>query len=444
MTVGARGGGEGAARGDEAPGDRSTRRPGETAASAGPRSAAWRPEWLWRTVARFDSPVLAAAVALIVYAAFALWHGAPGGVSPFPYYSYLADAFLHGQTSLRLPPPTLHDLSIFDGRVYLYWFPFPALVLLPFVAVWGVRFSDVGFTLALGAVNVALVAVLLRAAVAGRWLRLDRVRRGALVLCFALGTVNLTVAPFGRVWFTGQIVGFTALALAYLAAIRSRGVAGALLTGLALSAALATRSHLVFAGIWPLWALLSRERTARRRLGVLAGVAVPVLVTVALLALYDQVRFGSPLETGIRFHRMGGAFVETYARYGAFNLHYVPRNVFYELLTYPLVPGFESLQGGGLFWMTPVLLAAFWARSRRPGFIRAAVVSIVLTALPIFLVMGTGYVQWGPRYSLDFMIPLLLLAALGLRRWRPRGIAIALGLSLAIYLAGAGYLALYL
>ena len=42
------------------------------------------------------------------------------------------------------------------------------------------------------------------------------------------------------------------------------------------------------------------------------------------------------------------------------------------------------------------------------------------------------------------MIPLLLLAALGLRRWQPRGIAIALGLSLAIYLAGAGYLALYL
>jgi hypothetical protein len=33
---------------------------------------------------------------------------------------------------------------------------------------------------------------------------------------------------------------------------------------------------------------------------------------------------------------------------------------------------------------------------------------------------------------------------MGLRRWRPRGISIALGLSLAIYLLGAGYLALYL
>ena len=70
--------------------------------------------------------------------------------------------------------------------------------------------------------------------------------------------------------------------------------------------------------------------------------------------------------------------------------------------------------------------------------------SCVLTAIPILLVMGTGYVQWGPRYTLDFTVPLLLLTAMGLSRWPPRRIAVTLGLSLAIYLAGAGYLALYL
>src|SRR5262249_50490329 len=259
-------------------------------------------------------------VALVVYAAFAFWHGDPHGRSPFPYYGYLADAFLHGQTSLRLPPPDTHDLSVFQGKLYLYWFPFPALLFLPFVALFGVGFSDVAFTVVLGAVNVALVAVLLRAAVAGRWIRLDRVRRGALVTCFALGTVHLTLAPFGRVWFTGQVVGFSALVLAYLAAIRMRGVVGALITGLALSAALTTRSHLLLAGVWALWALCSKERTSGRRLAVLGFAALPVLATVALLGVYNQVRFGSPLETGIRFHQMGGAFVQSYAKYGAFNI----------------------------------------------------------------------------------------------------------------------------
>ena len=398
----------------------------------------------WRVLALADRPLLAAAVALVVYAAFALWHGDPHGRSPFPYYGYLADAFLHGQTSLRLPPPDIHDLSVFQGKLYLYWFPFPALLFLPFVALRGVGFSDVAFTVVLGAVNVALVAVLLRAAVAGRWIRLDRVRRGVLVTCFALGTVHLTLAPFGRVWFTGQLVGFATVALAYLAAVRLRGIPGALASGAALAAALATRSHLLLTGVWPAWALLSKERTSARRMAVLASGVAPLLATLGLLAAYDQARFGSPLETGIRFHRMGTVFVEDFARYGAFSLHYLPRNFFYEFLTYPLVPGLESLQGGGLFWMTPLFLAAFWARRGRPGSRRALVLSCVLTAIPILLVMGTGYVQWGPRYTLDFTVPLLLLTAMGLSRWPPRRIAVTLGLSLAIYLAGAGYLALYL
>ncbi len=412
-------------------------------ATAALSSARWhgRP---WAVLALADRPLVAAGAALVVYAAFALWHGDPGGVSPFPYYQYLADAFLHGQTSLRLTPPDTHDLSVFEGKLHLYWGPFPALLLVPFVAVWGVRFSDVAFTVLLGALDVALVAVLLRAAVAGRRVRLDRVRRGALVTCFAFGSVHLTLAPFGRVWFTGQLIGFAALGLAYLAAIRLRGPAGALAAGLALSAALATRPHLVVAGVWPVWALLSKEPTGRRRLGVLAAMALPVLAAVALLGAYDVARFGSLLETGLRFHRMGGVFVDDFARYGAFSLHYLPRNVFYELLTYPLVPGLESLQGGGLFWMTPVFLAAFWARGGPRGSVRALVASIVFTAIPIFLVMGTGYVQWGPRYTLDFTVPLLLLTGMGLARWRPPAIGTALGLSVAIYLVGAAFLALKL
>jgi hypothetical protein len=298
--------------------------------------------------------------------------------------------------------------------------------------------------------------------VAARVVRLDRARRAVLVVCFALGTVHLTLAPFGRVWFTGQLVGFAAVALAYLAALRLRGAAAFFLTGLCLAAAAATRNNLVFTGLWPAWFLLTRSAPApagaafrsasapsgapwTRRAGLLALGLLPVAATVGLLLLYNQVRFGSPLENGLRFHAMGEPFVADYRQYGAFNIHYLPRNVLYQYLTYPLPLRLTSDQGGGLFWMTPPFLAAFWGLSSRPrGSVVALVLSIALTAVPILLLMGTGYVQWGPRYTLDFTVPLLLLTALGLRRWPLRWAVVALLPALAVYGYGAAHFALHL
>ena len=407
----------------------------------------------WRqALLAVEQPWVAGGLALVVYLAVASAHvrgpGLGQWVSPFPYFNYLSDAFLHAQGHLRLMPPSTHDLIQLDGRLYLYWSPFPAVALMPFVALFGVGFSDVLFTAVLGAFDVVLVALLLRAAVVARVVRLDRARRAILVACFALGTVHLTLAPFGRVWFTSQLVGFCAVALAYLAALRLRGAPAVLTAGLCLAAATATRNNLLFTGLWPAWFLLSGPALTRqgpasrrpwpRRAGLLLLGVLPIAAMGGLLLLYNQLRFGSPLENGYRFHAMGEPFRADFQRYGLFHLHYLPRNVFCELVTYPLPERDSSTQGGGLFWMTPPFLAAFWGlRSRPHASVLALVLSIVLTAVPIFLLMGTGFVQWGPRYTLDFTIPLLLLTALGLQRWPLRWAVLALLPAVVVYGFGA-------
>ena len=70
--------------------------------------------------------------------------------------------------------------------------------------------------------------------------------------------------------------------------------------------------------------------------GLLGLGLLPIAAVLGLLLLYNQVRFGSPLENGYRFHAMGEGFRTDFQQYGLFHLHYLPRNVFYELLTYPL------------------------------------------------------------------------------------------------------------
>src|SRR4051794_14432040 len=137
----------------------------------------WSKHWilLW------ERPVWSAVLALVVYSALAQHHAALWHISSAPYFNYLADAFLHGQLSLRITPPSTHDLSHFNGQLYLYWPPFPAILMMPFVTVFGIQFSDVIFTLGIGALNVGLIALLLRLARDRQIIRLSAIQRGWLV-----------------------------------------------------------------------------------------------------------------------------------------------------------------------------------------------------------------------------------------------------------------------
>jgi len=392
----------------------------------------------------WESPSKSGLLAFAVYSVFSLIHGSPIPASSLAYYNYLADAFNHGQLNLRIVPANVLDLSFFQGKYFLYWSPFPAVLLMPFVAVFGEGFSDVVFTLVVGGINVALVAWLLRIATARRVIRLSRVRRGTLVLFFALGTVHLTLSPFGRIWFTGQLVGFGCLAIAYLVSIGSRGYRGFIYTGLAISAALLTRNHLIFAGLWPAVYLLRQHRaeSLRRKLALCVAGITPIALAVLMLAVYNFLRFGNMLDNGIPHHLMHPAFVADYQQYGAFNLHYVPINFFYQYLAYPLPLRPTSSLGGSLFLLSPVFFAVFWAFGGNRKWTAVVLLStIALIATPILLLMGTGWVQFGPRYTLDFTVPLLLLTAMGIQKWSSRIVLLLTVVSMAHYCFGTLVLA---
>jgi hypothetical protein len=392
----------------------------------------------------FEQPLWAGVSALVIYALFAVLHGPIWFASPLAYYNYLADALLHGQLALRLIPPSTHDLSFFQGHYYLYWPPMPAVFLMPFVAIFGVQFSDTLFTVGIGALNVALVAVLLRQACIHRVIKLSKGRRGLLVLCFALGSVQLTQAPFGRVWNTGQETAFMCVALCYLVVLQMRGAWAFVLAGLAIGAAFLTRNHMLFAGVWPAYYLLVQHRSLGwRRLAVnIAAGLLPVVVAIGLLAWYNWARFGSISDNGLDYHQMAAIFVDDYRRYGPFHPHYVPINLFYQYVAYPLPLNDTTFYGGSLFLLTPVFFAAWvGAVVMRPRWsMWALVVSIVLVSIPILLLMGTGWVQFGPRYTLDFTVPLLLLTAAGLRRCPVRVLFLLTIVAMAHYLLGTGYL----
>lgn len=396
--------------------------------------------WLKALITPLSRPWVAGLTALTIYLLRALVSPQGMDATQYAYYNYLADAFLHGQLGLRVLPPQLLDLLVYHDQVYLYWPPFPVLLLMPLVAIFGYAASDVAFAVVLGAATIALLAKVLAAFDRTGLAPLSAERRGILVATCAFGTFLLFLVPTGRVWYTGQVIGWGCILLVTLAALNLRGARGYFLVALALACAMATRMPLIFNGLWLGYYLLRRDwhqpRLAQAR-AIGAGL-VPVVVTLLLLGWYNWARFGSPLDTGLAWQQVGGIWRDDLARWGQFNLHYLPKNLYYHFIAYPLFPA-RRWYGGGLFWMTPVLFGAWWGlwQARRNPFTWVLVASCVLLYAPSGLLIGTGWVTFGPRYILDLLVPLLLLTAIGIRQWRLDLLQLLMCISCLTYLAGS-------
>jgi hypothetical protein len=388
----------------------------------------------------FESPISAGIISLCIYAIFAAQRGSITSISSSPYFNYQADAFIHGQLSLRIIPPNLHDLAFFNGQYYMYWPPFPAILLMPFIAVFGVGFSDVFFTLVIGALNVALVAYIFRLLDKQDLIPLDAYLRGLLTFFFAFGTVHLFLASLGIVWFTSQVIAFLCCILAFLAPIRLKGYPAFFFTGLALACATLTRNHLIFLGIWPAWFLIQSHKSAniKKIISYLFVAALPILVGVSLNFLYNYLRFGSVLEYGLTYQNFGDFFGPDFLKYGHFNIHYAMTNLYYNFIYYPFPTSDTALMGGSLFLLSPLFFASFWGLSN-PRFRNSAIVlwlTVIAVTIPILLNIGTGWKTFGPRYTLDFTMPLLLLTAIGFRKWPKWLIFLLIMISIIHYIIG--------
>lgn len=386
-----------------------------------------------------ENPWTAAAIASYVFLSISYFFDSLITRSNYAYFNYLADSFLHGQTWLRLVPPRFEDLIFFHDKLYLYWAPFPALLLTPFVSIFGVDFNDVLFTTLIASINVGLVAQLLRVSCKVEFLHLRKSQRAILVFFFAFGTVHSILSPQGKAWATSQIIGFSCSLLAYLAAFSLKGKKAWFFTGLALAAALLTRTQIVFTGIFPSVYLLIQEKPwmHRRQFLELLLAIIPLLSAVGFVLFYNQIRFGNPLDFGLAYHNMDKFFRADFQKYGFFNLHYIPTNLYYQYVFFPYPLQATSLMGGSLFLMSPLFLTSFGAfvNPRSKIFLWVLMGSILITNIPIILCMGTGYMQYGPRYTLDFTVPLLLLTALGMEKIHPHISFILAFISVFIYTA---------
>ena len=372
--------------------------------------------------------------------------------TPHNHYAWLADAFLHGRLSLQGPPPIYsggNDFALFENRWYIVFPPFPALLLMPFVALAGRvdAFRDgVFFLMLAGLAPAGLFLALQRL----RYLKLSVVSESAALILsalFALGTVYFFTSIQGTVWFAGHVIATTAVIFYLLASI---GAQHPILAALALSAAIGTRSHLGLSGIF---FVLEAIRIARKpnttRLAdcdwqlVVRRLLPFTLLSAAgvcVLMWYNWARFHSPFEVGYRFLQI--AWQGRIAKWGMFDYHYLARNLGIILTGLPYVNHDArsapfQINGHGLaLWITsPFFLWLLWPNRRSPVH-AACYVTLLATALPSLLYQNSGWVQFGQRFSNDYSPWLFVLLAIGFERLG-RLFRVAAVFSLIVNLFGA-------
>jgi hypothetical protein len=351
--------------------------------------------------ARIKPAYLAGLAAFVVTALISRLH-------PTPYNNFvlLADALRHGHAWIDWPGAYIDALQ-YGGRYYVIEAPLPALLLLPFVAIFGPQTNQ-----------TVLSLVLTGIAVGAAWELGERfgVRRSSIawICAFLLaGTDLLWCGMLGDVWFLAHVsaVCFTLLALVELAG-RRRGWL------VALFAACAFESRFSMALAVPVYAYLLLSRPDRSReaaknaasfAGVLAGVAV-------LWVWYNFARWGVWNDIGYAaWYHQDEAGMPTGSPFRLEYLRYQLWSFFVQMPTQlSAFPGLRpEYSGVALTWTSPALVLAFFART--PGrWVIALWAATVLTAAPNFLYYVNGYAQFGMRHALDFepfLVALMLLAA---------------------------------
>jgi len=305
---------------------------------------------------------------------------------------------------------------------YVSFPPFPAVLMAPFVAIWGLSFNDVIWNAMWAGLNPMLLFLLLRYLRARGESRRSQVDDLWLTAMFGVGSVYYFCSVLGQVWFSAQIVAVT-LSIGYVWA--SLGARRPMLAGLFVALGFATRPPWL---VLPLfffeaaraiggWSAL-RTPAGRRAFGkATLRFALPIAVVGIILAVLNVARFGSPFEFGHKF--LAVQWQERMFRFGLFNYHFLSRNLAAALILLPRLmthaPYVKISQHGMSMLITSPNLA-YTVLPQAPHPLRRALwLTILTTAVPSLLYHSSGYVQFGYRYSLDYLIFFMVLLAISSR-----------------------------
>ena len=305
--------------------------------------------------------ILAILQCLIIY----LWYESAGtmkiGDIWTSYYDLQAQAFLHGQLDLlEKPSPALlalddpydpaqnadvrlGDALLYKGRYYLYWGPFPGLILAGVKLFIHRTFNDAFFViLFMGGyiVFMALTTMEIRRQFfpeSQPWLLIPAILVGGLMnpalwLLARPAIYEAAIAAGQCFLMAGMYFG--------LSEFKHRKIIhfNLIVCGFCLTGAVLSRINLAPAVVWVAicfgYLILKHSGRLNRAYKPLLAIGTPLIIGALLLFIYNYLRFNSPFETGVQY-QLAGVYVKKYLDKGTLESpSYIVSNL-YTYLFYP-------------------------------------------------------------------------------------------------------------
>lgn len=339
------------------------------------------------------------------------------------YFVPLAHSFLHGRLDVQ-PRPELNELVLSHGKYFVVYPPAPAVILLPLVAIWGLNFNQVWASVVLAAGAMALFYLLAR-----EFTKKDTIALAVTAL-FGFGTNFFFTTLSGSSWYFAHICAVFFMVLGLFLAVRKHP----LLAGV--SFALMFLSRLPTFLALPVFVYLIISKNKKNRSRATLEFLLPIIVAIIIFAFYNWARFGSFTQTG--YSLIPGVLQEPWFQRGIFSFSYVPRQLQAIFWSFPQIstrlPFFLPSRYAMALWLTtPALILLIFVKLK-DRITRWFLLSALLVAIPSLLHGTVGFTQFGYRFSLDFIVLLLVPLIFVFEKLNWRIWAIFVGLSIAINL----------
>lgn len=352
------------------------------------------------------------------------------------YFNPLAQSILHFRLDIQNPGST-YDLSFYKGKWYGPWGIIPSLILVPFQLIKGHFIPTLYLSVFFASLNTVFMYLILKRVRKDFLPEMSKLALYVFLLFFAFGTTQFYVGTLGSVWHVDQITSsfFGTLGI-YTIFRKERKFKHYLISMLFFSLTLLGRPTQVMLGFLPIYLFtydyLRKKNTNGKKKFFskeLILIFTPLFFSIAVFFLYNYLRFGNIFEYGFNYIHEAPYLAKLREQTGPFSVNNIPRNLWFMLFE---VPGISfkdniafnfNLNGNSIFFLSPALLASFLASPLikkgkkiifQPYIASLWIISIV-TLIPSLMHYGSGWMQFGYRYSLDVNVLLVMLSVFGMK-----------------------------